>query len=1572
MDIKPYEISIWRDWLDETDKTIYKEQKIAVIGSNSMAADCRAVSPKLTKNINGSITLSFVLYTHYFDIDQDDFVENPYIKLISNETKIKLKYDNEWYDFIIKNIEEDSDSKSFSYTAEALFINELAKNGFGLVFNTELENSTGSIQELVEETLKGTDWSVDTENSELIQQTNEEPLYIATLNELNSLEAHYKIFNGTEEPIIEDVTIPENSTIYICYSTITDRDPLFQFFWREDGEYEIDDDNIIINSKCYYIGNYDFNRFNTDFITQIEDLAISEYRGKRLVLSGKTVWDTRLNRFVDVYEKNDDEYYGYTNTEYVTTDLVFNLVTNPSEFQSFTGWEIDNPLNLSAEIYPKIMEEGTYNPNSTSYLKVISNSNTDFIYNTGFTDNRKRFIPSDEYAGGLTAGSRYVLDYSIFSNIEEKIAATPTIYVSTYKIEGTSVQELNRIITFNSSEQKYYRIAVTADTYDAENTYYIHTASGFEQDTSGTFDANKLYYSLKSFYIGEVTHPLSYSDLLSTKVGIFIKFRNSGTFWIEKVNIFQYQEDTYGGLVTVDPIAIQGFYQIHYFYFNVAQNEDKTDAQDIISYESIGPDSSYTKIYDELHTKRRAYENSESNRFNIIQDLCELFECWAEFKIEHDDDGSIAYDDDGRLKKSVIIKNFIGKDNFSGFKYGINLKQVKRDLDSAELVTKIIVKDNANEFAEDGFCSISRAKENPCGENFLYDFRHYYNTGLLNYSQVLNDLYVYTPNYTEVGTLTWEDFNEALYGSYYIFDGFQYKKATQWDSETVYYIDEGTSNGWLGYYKRMKSINQDRQDIIKKQSKLYTTIIDLESSLQVYENLKDESAKEFNEIVNTQINVFNEPFKYEDYIAPTAAQLYWQLGILSQEVFNKYKPFYIKNGSTYIEATSYSSGTVYYAGKATKYPNEEALGGYFEARTFGEMLESLKDYNKMAAYLASAQLAEKKAKHATEMYNEYYKALYGNGVDPIAEGYFEGAQREYDRYSKYIEDIKIQKEALNALFYAKYSRFIQEGSWTDDNYIDDNLYLYDAQSTLATSAQPKVTYTISVIEISQIEDYEGYTFDVGDKTYMEDTEFFGWIIKDAVKTPYREEVFITEVIWNLNSPENNTITVQNYKTRFEDLFQRITATTTSLEFAQGNYARAAAAVETNGAISASSLQASFSQNAITLSNIKDQTVVWDNTGITISTPTDPNHIVRIVNQGIYMFDGNNWNLGISGDGINANYINAGQIDTSKIRIMNSGWTTFMWDTNGITAYAFSPSGDSINVALDKFVRLDQYGIYGINGKAEFLANSLKDIIDNAIFGLTWNGFFLNSIHGDKRISISSDNDIQILIPDERSEAEEGAIIERVKLGLIDVDNDIYGLLLRDNLNQKTLYTGSSGELWLSQAMTVASDENNNPIVKIGYGAGDTIRGDYKEVIHAGLSENSQFIVYEDGYLSAAGGSFKGEINATSGKIGNVTIDAVADAVEKVDSIGYTVDIDSNLGTAVTNKACPILTCHVYHNGVELPTTEEPVELTYQWLLEDTIIAGAIDSYYIVTSGDWEDTDVLKYSCNVTITQEEIA
>ncbi|MBO7078859.1 MAG: hypothetical protein J6W64_03510 [Bacilli bacterium] len=50
-----------------------------------------------------------------------------------------------------------------------------------------------------------------------------------------------------------------------------------------------------------------------------------------------------------------------------------------------------------------------------------------------------------------------------------------------------------------------------------------------------------------------------------------------------------------------------------------------------------------------------------------------------------------------------------GEDTGLSFEYGIDLKSISRNIVSDKLATKIIVRPNNNEFAKNGFCSISRS-----------------------------------------------------------------------------------------------------------------------------------------------------------------------------------------------------------------------------------------------------------------------------------------------------------------------------------------------------------------------------------------------------------------------------------------------------------------------------------------------------------------------------------------------------------------------------------------------------------------------------------------------------------------------------------------------------------------------------------------------------------------------------------------------------------------------------------------------------------------------------------------------
>ena len=155
----------------------------------------------------------------------------------------------------------------------------------------------------------------------------------------------------------------------------------------------------------------------------------------------------------------------------------------------------------------------------------------------------------------------------------------------------------------------------------------------------------------------------------------------------------------------------------------------------------------------------------------------------------------------------------------------------------------------------------------------------------------------------------------------------------------------------------------------------------------------------------------------------------------------------------------------------------------------------------------------------------------------IIKGLSEEVEQKEGEIKAKQEEIKTlteHKKKLNQLFYSRYSRFIQEGTWIDEKYIDDDKYYADAQSVMYNSCYPQVAYTINVLALSALPGYEHFKFELGDKTYAIDPEFFG---EDR-----QEEVVISEISESLDDPSKNQIKVQNFKNQFQDLFQKITAT----------------------------------------------------------------------------------------------------------------------------------------------------------------------------------------------------------------------------------------------------------------------------------------------------------------------------------------------------------------------------------------------------------------------------------------------
>jgi hypothetical protein len=184
---KPYEISVWEDEWDSVSGK-FVEKRLGIIGSDKMAAQCRAIEPNLSRNINGVKKFSFKMYKIYVDTMTGEKTKNPFVDWLINERKVKLKYGtytdangetkDRWYDFVIKNVSESSSGHMCSYQLEDALVQELSKNGYGVTLDADLQNNLGNIEKLATFVMGDSNlgWSVEAEK--IVEKVEEELIYV--------------------------------------------------------------------------------------------------------------------------------------------------------------------------------------------------------------------------------------------------------------------------------------------------------------------------------------------------------------------------------------------------------------------------------------------------------------------------------------------------------------------------------------------------------------------------------------------------------------------------------------------------------------------------------------------------------------------------------------------------------------------------------------------------------------------------------------------------------------------------------------------------------------------------------------------------------------------------------------------------------------------------------------------------------------------------------------------------------------------------------------------------------------------------------------------------------------------------------------------------------------------------------------------------------------------------------------------------------------------------------------------------------------------------------------------------
>lgn len=306
-----------------------------------------------------------------------------------------------------------------------------------------------------------------------------------------------------------------------------------------------------------------------------------------------------------------------------------------------------------------------------------------------------------------------------------------------------------------------------------------------------------------------------------------------------------------------------------------------------------------------------------------------------------------------------------------------------------------------------------------------------------------------------------------------------------------------------------------------------------------------------------------------------------------------------------------------------------------------------------------------------EKWQEYYGYMLTNLRD--METLLQRCEDLETQYNIFSADIQRIEDEIQD----KFGDYIVEGKYKDEEIAYEAILMNKSLEASDKYAIPEITYNLSVIDTTGMIEYRrGVPEECNDVVRL--LHNAGQIVPHAGDycTIYDEHMgligvpgLITNIKRVLDDPKSNTITLDTAYHDADELVGNIINATNTVLNHSDVYARTAI-LNTDGTIAGSalsdSLEKSSSEN-ISLVGVKGSSLL-DSTGLVVSDPKDANHKLKYSGAGIYgtVDNGVTWLSMMTPNGINANYINAGSIDTKNVQIMSGRYGKVVLDNLGLT------------------------------------------------------------------------------------------------------------------------------------------------------------------------------------------------------------------------------------------------------------------------------------------------------------------
>lgn len=342
------------------------------------------------------------------------------------------------------------------------------------------------------------------------------------------------------------------------------------------------------------------------------------------------------------------------------------------------------------------------------------------------------------------------LDFSLPMYIDDGITRKKSHIWSqmTNAVTIAGMRKIKVIFNKNTKDQAIYEFIITkvTDSHDQNRPMCAIHCEGLAFHELGKI-GYKIELSLDNFYLDQEAEydkikaaqeatqgEQEESEYELIEQQIELNMQPTIDYWNEKIGLTKYPDDENETI-----LSSIWYYRVQMdwsaFEQGYLRKKDKIYEE---SYISEYDDDLNPKEYVQFAEKARFVEASNSNIYNLTQEIAKTFGVYCKYEYIHDDNYHII----GRIV--TYYNNFIDERRRLEFTYPYTSKSITRENDCTDLVTKMYVNTVESSQSSTGLITIMDNPVNPTGEDYLLNFDYLYSIGTIT-----NDQYDYIKEFSK-------------------------------------------------------------------------------------------------------------------------------------------------------------------------------------------------------------------------------------------------------------------------------------------------------------------------------------------------------------------------------------------------------------------------------------------------------------------------------------------------------------------------------------------------------------------------------------------------------------------------------------------------------------------------------------------------------------------------------------------------------------------------------------------------------------------------------------------------------